>query len=51
MTELVIRNYWWLRVMKDIRRYINGCDMYQRIKNCIEAPVRKLIANEILEKL
>jgi len=26
-TELVMRNYWWLEVMKDIRRYVKGCDM------------------------
>jgi len=33
MTELVTRNYWWLGVIRDIGRYIEGCDIYQRIKN------------------
>ena len=51
MTELVTRNYWWLRVMKNVKRYVNICDMCQRIKNCMEALVGKIIANEILEKL
>jgi len=51
MTESVTRNYWWLRVMKDVRRYVNGCNMCQRIKNYMEAPVGKIMANEILEKL
>jgi len=23
--ELVIRNYWWLRVMRDVRRYVESC--------------------------
>ena len=51
MTDLVTRNYWWLGVTKDIRKYINRCDLYQRIKNRIEILTRKLIENEILEKL
>ena len=51
MTELVTRNYQWLRVMKNVKRYVNRCDMCQRIQNCMEALVGKIIANEILEKL
>ena len=27
MTKLVIRNYWWLGVTKDIGKYVNRCDM------------------------
>ena len=27
MTELVTRNYWWPGVMRDIRRYVEGCDI------------------------
>ena len=26
MVELVTRNYWWPRVMKEIKRYVEGCD-------------------------
>ena len=36
--------------MRDIKRYIEGCNLSQRIKNRIEISVGKLIANEVLEK-
>jgi len=38
------------RSNKNIRKYINGYDMCQRIKNRTEAPVGKLMANEVLKK-
>ena len=50
MTELVTRNYWWPEVIKNVGKYVNGCDMCWRMKNRTEAPVGKLMANEILEK-
>ena len=50
MMELVTRNYWWLGVTKDIEKYVEGYDMYQRMKNRTEALAGKLMANEILEK-
>jgi len=50
MTELVMRNYWWLEVTKDVGKYIEGCDACQKIKNRIEAPVGKLMMNEVLKK-
>ena len=25
--ELVTRNYWWLGVMRDVGRYVEGCDL------------------------
>jgi len=28
MAELVARNYWWPGVMKEVGRYIDGCDAY-----------------------
>ena len=49
--ELVMRNYWWPGVTRNIGKYVNGCNMCQRIKNRTEALVGKLIANEALEKL
>ena len=49
-TELVMRNYWWSGIMKDIRRYVDGCDMCQRIKNRTEILAGKLMTNEISEK-
>ena len=30
--ELVKRNYWWLGLKKDIKRYIQGCFKYQQNK-------------------
>ena len=45
-----MRNYWWLGVTKDIEKYVDRCDMCQRIKNWTEIPVEKLIVNEVPEK-
>ena len=25
--ELLTRNYWWLRVIRDMEKYIEGCNM------------------------
>jgi len=49
--ELVMRNYWWLEVMKDMGKYVDGCDLCQRIKNRTEELAGKLMANEVSEKL
>jgi len=49
MKELVTKNYWWLRVTKDIGKYMEGCYLCQKMK--IETLVRKLMKNEVLEKL
>jgi len=27
MTELVTRNYWWPGVIRDVKRYVDECDM------------------------
>jgi len=35
-TELVMRNYWWPGVTRDVGRYVKGCNMCQRMKNRIE---------------
>jgi len=43
-------NYWWLGVMRDMERYVKGCDMCQRMKNKTETPVGKLKLSEVLEK-
>jgi len=50
MMELVIRNYWWLGVTKDIGKYMDRCDMCQRMKNWMETPEGKLMTNKIPEK-
>ena len=50
MTELVTRNYQWLRVTKEVRRYVDGCNACQRYKNQSEVPAGKLMLNAIPEK-
>jgi len=49
--ELVMRNYWWLRVMKDVGKYVEECDMCQRMKNRTEMPAGKLKLSKVPEKL
>ena len=49
--ELVTRNYWWSGVMRDMGRYVEGCNLCQRMKNRTEKLVGKLKLSEILEKL
>jgi len=36
--------------MKEVKKYIESYDMYQRNKNCTEALVEKLISNIVPEK-
>ena len=33
MMELVTRNYWWLGVIKEVGKYVEGCNACQRYKN------------------
>ena len=51
MMDLVTRNYWWPGVTRDIERYINGCNIYQRMKNRMEVVTKKLKLSEVLKKL
>ena len=37
--------------MKEVKRYMEGCDQYQRMKNRAERPAGKLKPNQIPEKL
>jgi len=37
--------------MRDVGKYMEECDLCQRMKNKIEASVGKLMINEVLEKL
>jgi len=48
--ELVTRNYWWPGVMKEVGKYVDGCDACQRYKNQSKALVEKLMPNAIPEK-
>ena len=45
-----MRNYWWLGVTKDVGKYVEGCNMCQKMKNRTEVPVEKLKLSKILEK-
>ena len=50
MVELVTRNYWWPGVIRDVGKYVEGCDLCQRMKNRMEEVVEKLKLSKILEK-
>jgi len=47
--KLVIRNYWWPEVTRDVGKYVNRCNMYPKIKNRTKALAGKL--SKVLEKL
>jgi len=49
--ELVTRNYWWPGVTKDVGKYVEECEICQKMKNKTEVPAEKLKLSEILEKL
>jgi len=48
--ELVTRNYWWPGVMRDVGKYIDSCDIYQRMKNRTEIITGKLKLSKVLKK-
>ena len=50
ITELVTRNFWQPGVTKEVKKYVEGCNVCQRNKNQIEAPAGKLMLNTVLEK-
>ena len=45
--ELVLRNYWWLRIHGDVRAYVDGCTWCQQTKTFPEKPRGKLSPNKI----
>ena len=48
--ELVTRNFWWPGVMKEVKKYVEECNVYQRNKNWTETPAGKLMPNSAPEK-
>ena len=48
--ELVTRNYWWPGVTRDVGRYVEGCDLCQRMKNRTEEVAGKLKLSKVPEK-
>jgi len=51
MVELVTRNYWWPGITKEVKRYVEGCDQCQRMKNRAEMLAGKLRPNQVPERL
>ena len=47
---MLTRNFWWPGVTKEVKKYIEGCDMCQRNKNQTEAPTGKSMLNAVPEK-
>ena len=50
IVELVTRNYWWLVVTREVRQYVEGCDLCQWMKNRMEKLAGKLKLREVPEK-
>ena len=48
--ELVTRNYWWPEVTRDMGKYVEGCDLCQKMKNRTEELAGKLKLSEVPEK-
>jgi len=50
MVELVTRNYWWPGVTRDVGKYMEGCNLCQRMKNRTEEPAGKLKLSEVPQR-
>ena len=48
--ELVTRNYWWPGVIRDVGKYVEGCDVCQRMKNRSEKLAGKLNLSKVPKK-
>jgi len=48
--ELVTRNYWWPEVTRDVGKYVEGCDLCQRMKNRTEELAGKLKLSKVPQK-
>lgn len=45
--ELITQNYWWPGLTTDVKKYCQGCDICQRMKNRPQQPYGPLIPNPI----
>jgi transposase InsO family protein len=45
--ELITRDYWWPRILSDIRKYVEGCESCQRTKPKHTFPAAPLHPNQI----
>jgi len=50
MMKLVTCNFWWPRVTKEMKQYVEECNACQCNKNRTEQPAGKLMPNLIPEK-
>ena len=48
--ELVTRNYWCPGVTRDVGKYVEECNLCQRMKNRTEEPAGKLKLSEVPQK-
>ena len=48
--ELVTRNFWWLGITREVKRYMEECDACQRNKNQTQPPTGKLMLNSVSER-
>ena len=48
--KLVTRNYWWPGVTRDVGKYVEGCNLCQRMKNRTEKPAGILKLSEVPKK-
>ena len=46
----MIRNYWWPGVTRDVERYVDGCNICQKMKNRTEAVTEKLKLSKVPKK-
>jgi len=44
--ELITCNYWWPRVQHDVHKYVDGCEMCQRVKTHCSSPATPLHPHE-----
>ena len=49
--ELVTRNYQWPEVTKEIKKYVEKCNQYQRMKNRAEISGGKIKPSTVPERL
>ena len=50
IAELVMRNFWWPGVTREVKQYVEGYDACQHNKNRTQPPAGKLMPNSIPEK-
>ena len=53
IVKLVMRNYWWPGVTRDVGKYVEGCNLClcQKMKNRAEEPAGKLKLSEVPQKI